>query len=849
MNAWILATVLVAPVQGTAAVVPPGGPGSSPATVATAVRALASPVLDGRGDDAVWALTQPMSGFRQFDPVEDGEPRFPTEFRVAYDDRNLYVFVRMYDPHPDSIMHALTRRDMRGPSDQIKLVIDPFRDHRNGYEFAVNPDGVKRDFAVYDDGNEDDSWNGVWDVATRVDSAGWTAEFRIPFSQLRYSPGSSHTFGFGVWRDIERYKERVAWPLYRRTKSGLMSQIGELAGIGDIASPSRLELAPYVVAKNQSQAKPTGWGRSQQVTVGGDLKYGLSPNVTLNATVNPDFGQVEADPAVLNLSAFETFLQERRPFFVEGTGVYRFNLNCVAVHDCGNEGLFYSRRIGRAPQLAGSYGDEASPQATRILGAGKLTGRTGHGLSFGVLEAVTARMVGSESRTIEPLSSFAVLRAKQDFRSGQSGIGLIGTSVNRSLDSWSVDQLRRAAYVGGADFRHKFYKGEYQVVGSFTMSQVRGSPAAIAATQTDAVHNYQRPDGHFALDSSRTSLTGNAQEIEFGKFGGGMTRFEVSYTRQSEGYDVNDLGFLRRAGQQTANLWAALRFTKPRGFYKWMQWNVNQWDNWTTGGLRLENAYNTNIHINFKNNWWFHTGGTLGQLGDVYCDRCARGGPAVRVSRAWNGWSGIQGDDRRRIVPGIWFNYGGGDEGRSHFFDFNPQADLHLSTRFVASLGMDYFINRDDGQWYGNYQDGAGTHYSFAHLNQKTLSLTSQLAYTITPDLTVQFYAQPFVSTGEYSNVRELSATPRAASYDARYRPFTAPTDAEPGFQNWQLASNTVMRWEYLPGSTLFLVWSHNRNAYESTVSNRGWRSEYGDLFDLHPSNTLLIKVAYWINK
>ena len=820
----------------------------NPRAASVAVRAPAPPVIDGRDDDAVWAQVPATTAFRQFQPKEDADPSFRTEFKVAYDDDHLYVFMRAYDPHPDSIMHALTRRDMRGPSDQLKVMIDPYDDHRSGYEFAVNPDGVKRDFSMFDDGNEDDSWTGVWDVATRVDSLGWTAEFRIPFSQLRYAAGSAHTFGFGVWRDLERFKERDSWPLYRPTRTGLSSQLGELDGIGTIGSPKPLELAPYIVAKALNQSTSTGYAQIGRATMGADLKYGLSPNVTLNATVNPDFGQVESDPAVLNLSSFETFLHERRPFFVEGTGVYNFAINCDAVHDCGSESLFYSRRIGRAPQLSYLYGDAASPQATRILGASKLTCRTPGGLNFGVLEAVTDHITSADSRTLEPMTSYAVVRAKQDLRKGQSGIGFIATAVNRSLDGWSADSLRRAAYVGGIDFRHRFYKGQYQVAGSLTASRLLGSAAAIASTQRDAVHNFQRPDAHLELDPTRTSLSGTAQEIMFGKYGGGLTRFEASYERQSAGYDINDLGYLRRADHQAWNVWAALNFNNPRWFYKTFRWNVNQWDAWTGSGLRMENAYNTNVHFNFKNNWWLHTGGTLGQLGDVYCDRCARGGPALRMSRYLSPWLGIQGDDRRRLVPGIWINYNLGDGKRSHFLDVNPTVDVHVSTRFEANLGLDFSRNIDDSQWYGNFSDSAGTHYAFAHLNQRTLSLTAQLDYTVTPELTVQFYGQPFVSTGVYSNVRQLSATPRAAAYDERFQPFTPPAGSTEGFENWQLASNTVVRWEYRPGSTIFLVWSHNRNGSSSLASTRSWGAEYNDLFALHPANTLLIKVAYWLN-
>ncbi|MGH7447108.1 MAG: DUF5916 domain-containing protein, partial [Longimicrobiales bacterium] len=311
-------------------------------------RAQSEPLIDGVNADAVWRDAQLMSDFRQWDPLSDADPSFRTEFQVAYDERNVYVYVRAYDPHPDSIMRALSRRDVRGPSDQIVVFIDSYNDRRTGFEFGVNPDGVKRDYAVYNDGNEDGSWNAVWDVATVVDSLGWAAEYRIPLSQLRYPDAAAHTFGFGVFREIERYKERLSWPLFSRDINGLASQMGTLHGLTGITSSRSIELTPYTVMQSETRgADAGGFERAQKVALGADMKVRLTPNVTLDATVNPDFGQVEADPAVLNLSAFETFLGERRPFFVEGTGLYRFALNCYIVVDCStNEGLFYSRRIG-----------------------------------------------------------------------------------------------------------------------------------------------------------------------------------------------------------------------------------------------------------------------------------------------------------------------------------------------------------------------------------------------------------------------------------------------------------------------------------------------------------------------
>jgi len=852
-SGWVAAAVLAAAASTAAAQQPTTVNGTlPPINVAVAHRATEAVSIDASNSDPVWRTAPVISDFIQFAPTEGSPPSFRTAFQVAYDDRNLYVFVRMYDPHPDSIMRALTRRDVRGPSDQIKVMIDSYNDGRTGFEFAVNPDGVKRDYAMFDDGAEDDSWNGVWDVATAVDSLGWTAEFRIPLSQLRYADAPEHTFGFGVWRDIERYKERVSWPAYSREKSGLVSQLGRLSGITGLTTARRLEVTPYTVARNVSQAREAGgFEREQQLAIGGDLKYGITPNITLDATVNPDFGQVEADPAVLNLTAFETFLQERRPFFVEGTGLYQFQLNCYIVNDCStNEGLFYSRRIGRSPSLRGVYGDARTATSTPIAVATKLTGRTGRGFSFGLLDAVTQHEPGTENRTVEPRTNYAVLRAAQDLRGGESGVSLIATAVNRSLDEWTEPYLHRGAYAAGASFRHRFHNREYELAGSLTASHVTGAPEVIARTQQNAAHYYQQPGDDLEFDPTRTSLSGHAQQVKFGRYGGDLVRFETSFVRQSPGFEVNDLGFLRRADYQNWSTWAQLRWNRPTSWYQWLTINGNHWRAWNTSGRRIENAVNGNMHVGLNNNWNLHAGATINNLGETFCDRCTRGGPAMRLSRGLSSWAGVNGDDRMKLVPSLWFNYGKSDEGRSNYNAINPSVSLRLMTQLQASLSANLYRESTDRMWFGNFTDDDNvTHYSFARLRYRELSMSVRLNYTMRPNLTLEFYGQPFMATGEYTSFREVSSTPEAADYDARYVPFMPPAEAQTAFNTKQLRTNAVVRWEYLPGSTLYLVWAHGRQGNIAGEPDQPWGEGLSDIFDLRPDNTFLIKVAYWLSR
>lgn len=822
-----------------------------PAAPATAVafRAPAPPAIDGRDRDGIWLNAAVITGFREFTPVEDGDPRFRTEARVAYDARNLYVFVRAYDAAPDSILTLLSRRDVRTSSDQIKIVIDSYHDRRSGFAFAVNPAGVKRDFAIYNDGDEDDAWDGVWDVATTVDSLGWTAEFRIPMSQLRYARRESNTFGFGIWRDIERHTERVSWPLYRPSQPGFPSQLGELTGLRGLAAPRRIELLPYAISKSAERGNGDGGlERYQAVSAGADLKLGIGPNLTLDGTVNPDFGQVEADPAVLNLGAFETFFQERRPFFVEGTGIFDVSVNCNVV-SCSGESLFYSRRIGRAPQAGGLYGDETSPLSTTILGAAKLTGRLAGGTTIGLLEAVTGRESGTESRTIEPTTNYAALRLQQDFREGGSGVGMMVTGVNRALDAWTEDVLRRDAYAGAADFRHRFLDKRFEVRGKVALSRVSGSAAAMDATQRSSVHNFQRPDGDLGYDPDRTDLWGDAEEVQIGKVSG-MWRFETSYQRRSPGFETNDLGFLRRADQQSWSTWSQLRFLTPTSVYRQIFWNSNWWMHWTTDGLPQERAFNTNAHAQLQNRWWLHAGGTIGQLGATYCDRCARGGPALRTSAFQNVWGGIEGDSRSAVTPYLWSSYFRGDEGRSRGWDVSPEVNLRVASRLNASLAFSVSGNTDDSQWYDNFSDSTGTaHYTFAHLEQITTALTGRVDFTFAPTLSLQVYAQPFVTKGTYTDVRELN-DPRAAAYVDRFRPYDdAAVSADPGGFNFkQFRSNVVLRWEYRPGSALYFVWATGRSAWDPVEGDRNLGGNARDLFRLPSNDTFLIKGSYWIS-
>ncbi len=819
-------------------------------TATVAIRARRPPVIDGRDNDPVWREAPAITDFTEWQPTEGKAPRFKTEAKVAYDASNLYVFVRAYDPRPDSIARILERRDTFTPTDKIWIFLDSYHDKRNGYEFGVTPAGVKLDGQISNGGNEDFAWDAVWDVATTVDSLGWTAEFKIPLSQLRYGKGRRHDFGFTIDRDIYRYNERMSWPQFSQAKPDMISQLGTLEGLQDLEVPRRLEAIPYVVTRRASTITNNLYTNPSSVSVGGDIKYRVAPNMTLDATINPDFGQVESDPAVLNLTAYETFFDERRPFFVAGRGLFQFNVNCSSVN-CSGEGLYYSRRIGRTPELAPTYGDTVPQAPTTILGAAKLTGRLTSGATIGVLDAVTQRDASPGDTTFEPRTNYGVARITQDFRGGNTQIGGMLTAVDRENDRWTAPYLPTSAYVGAVDFRNRFFHNTYEISGSLDESRVQGTPVAMQALQTNNVHAYQRPDANLPLDSNRTVLGGDAEELHIAKVGGQHLMFESAYQRRSPGFEINDIGYLRRADQTSWNTWVGFFDRSERFFYQRLQWNNNWWQYWTTDGLALEAAYNTNFQITLKNNWGVHFGSTIGQLGTTYDDRSARGGPAIRQDTYNAPWVFINGDDRRAVVPSVGMNVYNVGNGKNRSWNVGPEIDYKASGKFSSAFSINLSKNINDYQWYGFYSDALGAHYTFARLNQTTTSATVRLNYTFTPAVSLQAYVQPFISKGQYTNLRQLSSTPRAEDYDARFAPCDDPSvTSDPGGFNFkEFQSNLVFRWEYKPGSTLFVVWNEGRQGYANAEGTDAFMGDVRNLMALHPANTILVKMSYWLNR
>jgi hypothetical protein len=808
----------------------------------------ANPVrLSGILRDDVWSTAAPISDFVQREPREGAPPSQRTEFRVAYDATTMYVKVRAFDTEPEKIVGYLTRRDGSSPSDWIRVLVDSYHDRRTAYEFAVNPAGVKQDRYWFNDNSRDDSWDAVWDVHVARDSGGWTAEFHIPFSQLRFTRGEAETFGFAVVREIGRLNETVTWPLLARSANGYVSSFGELSGLSLATSPKRFEVVPYAVSSLTRQSpggNPLLRASAPDAALGLDLKYAVAPGLTLTSTFNPDFGQVEADPAVVNLTAFETFFSERRPFFVEGSGNFQFGLDC---NDGQCNGLFYSRRIGRAPHTdnlpSGDNIFTAAPTQTTIVGAAKLTGRIGR-YSIGVMQAMTreaaAHVLNGTAdfrQAVEPLTGYTVARVRREFND-QSSVGIMATSTRRRITD-ALSFLPDSAYTGGVDWDWRV-KSRYAIQGYLTGSRVSGRADAITDLQQNSRHYFQRPGATTMLDPSRSSLSGTAARIGIAKIGGQHLIFNSTVAFKTPGFDVNDIGFFRRADERSMSNWLQLKSETPTRWFRSRRINFNQWASWNYGGDRLQSGENINAHVLWVNNWAMGTGFNLNQRS--FDDHLTRGGPGGLSEGFLSSWSYVTSDDRRPVSFNVFF-IAGRDNMRSTFRTVNPEFTVRPMTSLNLSAGLDLTHNVNDYQWVSKATD-TGSHYVFAHLDQTTVGLTARLNYTMSPTLSLQLYAQPFVSGGGYTGFKELVDGGNAA-YFKRYVPF-AYSDS-PDFNYKSFRTTNVLRWEYKPGSTLFVVWQQARQDSAGYGDFRFSR-DFRGIFHVEPRNVLLVKVAYWLN-
>jgi hypothetical protein len=870
--AAVAALVLTSAVAAQEAPRPGDLPPHAAAPIAQALR-IEEPIrVDGVLDESVWERATPVTQFTQIRPDEGRAASERTEIRILFDDAAIYIGARMYDSQPVST--RLGRRDQWMSSDWLTVIFDSYHDHRTAVGFEVNPSGVRRDQTRATGAGEDDSWDPVWEVATTIDDEGWTAEMRIPFSQLRFNPGAEQTWGLQLERNLERRGEFSVWSFTPSTHAGGIARFGHLEGLRDLRMGRRVEVLPYAVLRGERvdrHGNPFRDDVEGRAAVGLDLKYRVTSDLTLDATINPDFGQVEVDPAQVNLSAIETFFQERRPFFVEGAEIFRFGAG-------GGNQLFYSRRIGRSPQLPTGVQVADVPDAARILAAGKLSGRTTAGWSVGMLNAVTERVSARTwlegdvegSAVVEPLTNYFAGRARRDYRQGATVVGGMLTAVNRDLEGpIAVGRLHSAAYTGGMDFRHQWAERTWTLAGFVSGSYVEGDAAAIQRTQRLPWRYFQRPDAdHLEVDPDATSLAGLSSEVNLSLRHGRHWRPSLLVGVITPGYEVSDLGFQRRGDRVDAQL--QVGYVENRPGERLRQWNVYGTTRHEVnfGGEAVQRTVNASTWMQFLNYWSFNANANLGI--PAWDDRLTRGGPLMRRPLSASGFAGMGTDFRRPLAAFVGANYAMNAEGGRGIFLFT-EMEIKPAPNWSLSLGPEFNRTHTIAQYRTVVVDPAaentfGRRYVFSTVDQTMLSLSTRLNFTFTPALTLQVFAQPFIASADFGAPGELAA-PRTYEF-LRYGVDLGEVEevqggrvihpqgagegisffvSEGDFNVRSLRGNAVLRWEWRPGSTLYLAWQQMRESFDP-VGDFDLARDQRALFRTRPDDVLVLKINYWLN-
>ncbi len=870
-----------------------------------------APVIDGKLDDSGWEGVDWATDFIENEPDENTEPTFQSRFKIVYDDKNLYVGIQCFDKAPDSIINRLSRRD-GFIGDRVNVLIDSYHDERTGFVFTTTAAGVKGDEIATDNGdNIDDSWNPVWYTKATIDSEGWSAEMKIPLSQLRFGKSKEQIWGLNVVRRIFRNNETSLWQRIPVDAPGFISEAGELHGLIGLIPQKQLEIQPFTVLQYDTFPKEEGnpFRDGDDFTVNGglDAKIGITNDLTLDLTVNPDFGQVEADPAAIALDGFEVFFREQRPFFVENKNIFDFRFG-------GNQdNLFFSRRIGRNPQGSITTGDNDfidRKTNTTILGAAKFSGKTKNGWSIGLLESVTSREQaeidnGNGQRRkaiIEPLTNYLVARVQKDFNNRNTFVGGIFTATNRNLgDQFSFDYdsdteeyrntesgevlnpftegvrennlnyLRESAYTGGIDFRHQWKDRKFNIEGNLVLSHVQGSKEAIERTQNSLTHLFNRIDAsHVEVDPNRTSLTGSGGKLEFSKQSTGNWRYGIGGNFRSPELELNDIGFLRQADEIRQYAWLNWRLLKPTKAFRNIWTGFNMFTTYDFEGNYNRIQYRLGWFGRFNNNWWLD--GAVFHKPRIYTNTILRGGPRWRFSRENISFLFAGSDPTKKLSFRAGYVYSQAKQNNFSFLNIEAGITYQPINAFSVSFAPEYQKNPNKTQYVTeveleqivNGQTVTEPRYILGNIDQQTLSAAIRLNYNVNPNLTVQYYGQPFVSRGRYSDFKYVSDTPTA---DDLYDRFVAYSDAQidevddtylitesggsvdyefsnPDFSFVQFRSNLVVRWEYIPGSEVFLVWSQGVTS-SGDPANHLFENLDNQILGQEKENSFLIKATY----
>ncbi len=853
--------------------------------VVQAVRAATPIVVDGRLDDEAWLRAVAATAFIQRDPDEGKPVSEVTELRIAYDTAAIYVGARLRDREPARISRRLARRDQDVEADSFSLYLDPHHDHLTGAMFSVSAAGVQRDATIYNDSWTDESWDAVWESAVRIDGDGWIAEMRIPYSQLRFPAADRHTFGINAMRFIQRRNEQ-SWLVHvPKKENGLASRLGHLEGLDGVSPHRTVELLPYVVSRAEfiapaSEADPFNDGARGFAGTGVDLKYRFSSNLSLDGTINPDFGQVEVDPAVVNLTAFETFFEEKRPFFIEGANIFgnfgRTGANNFWGFNRAEPLIFYSRRIGRAPQGSADGEFVDTPSASTILGAAKVTGKTSRGWSVGLLNAVTGReyaktVTGAESSEVEvePLSNYFVGRAQREI--GRAGVGVLATAVNRDLREPGLrDRVPAQAYVGGVD-GHFFLdaKRDWVINGRIAASHLRGSTGAMTRLQEASQRYYNRPDAeHIELDPEATSLGGWTGSLNLNRQSG-VHMVNAALWANSPGFDSTDAGFTFNSDRGGSHFVYQWRNPAVNSFARNRFIAVSKWYTWNFARELQGDGLHSFGNIQFKNYWTVFANGYY--FREVQDDRATRGGPSMLSPPARGGSIGVDSDGRKAVSVGANVYVNSSDSGSSSVglglnVRYRPIASLEIS----AGPGLDR--NHSAAQYVDTFSDPVasatyGARYVFGTLKQREFSVQTRVNYVLSPKMSLQLYMQPLVSVGDYREFKEL-AQPRtftftrygqdrgAIEYHEATRRYTVdPGDGgapfafdDPDFNFKSLRLNAIFRWEWRPGSAMYLVWTEQRQDMAHPGQFMLGR-DISRTFSAPADDVLMFKIAYWFQR
>ncbi len=831
----------------------------------------AKPVIDGKLDDECWKKGTWAGNFHQWIPKEGAKPTYPTELNIQYDDKNLYVAIRAFDGEPDKILRLAGVRDEL-VGDMAGVNFDSYRDYRTGFEFTVTAWGQKVDLVLFNPANWDFNWNPVWKVKTGLEDSAWVAEYEIPLSQLRYSIKDEQVWGMHVWRWISRLQEESDWEIQSKTGPGMLYNFGELRGIKGLKKSHRLEIMPYTlgdlntmekVPQNPFADKGRAWGGN----AGLDAKIGVSSNFTVDLTVNPDFGQVESDPSVMNLTAFETFYDEKRPFFLEGLTIFDYKFD--------NNILFYSRRIGHSPSLTVNSNDSLfvkSPPKTTILSAVKFSGTTSKGLSVGLIQSVTANEYASisdkygnrSSQEVEPLTNYMVARIQKGYNAGNTVLGGMLTSTNRFINDKSLDFLSNDAYTGGLDILTHWKDKEFYIDARLIGSYINGSKEAITTLQESSARYYQRPGANYLkFDTTRTNLSGYGGRFMIGKGSVGFWRYSTGATWLSPGLELNDLGYMNIADEINQLNDVSFFVNQPVGIFRTYNIDLQQFNTWNFGGTYLGSGANLTFYSEYKNQWSF-TANLLYHTKAIDT-KLLRGGYDMMMPYYISSAGSLNTDQAKIIIASLAYSYKYTGNNSAINYLIGPGITVRPFRILKIGITANYQINHDNLQYITTVDYLSEKRYILGTINQKTLGLTFRVDLNLSPEFSIQYYGSPFVSTGSYSEFKRIT-DPTAKYYNDRFSVFnnqklTGSTYGldenndgvvdysidDPDFNFHQFRSNFVAKWEYRLGSFIYFVWSSERTE-NTSFSKASLGDSYHELISVFPNNIFLIKLSYWFS-